>query len=94
MTLVGTARAVPASKLSLEQDNTEGFHLVGVLAPAIVYRAVLRSGEGEVAASLNWRLSRVEIETDRGATSLVCQQPYLIIAGSRPCVSTGDTLCG
>ena len=53
MTLVREARAIPASKLSLEQGNKEGFHLIGVLAPAIVCRGVLRSGEGEVAASLN-----------------------------------------
>jgi hypothetical protein len=53
MTLVRKARAIPASKLSLGQDNKESVHLVGVSAPAIVYRAVLRSGEGEVAAGLN-----------------------------------------
>ena len=38
MTLVRRARAIPASKLSLEQDNKESVHLVGVVAPAIVYR--------------------------------------------------------
>jgi hypothetical protein len=54
MTLVRKARAIPVSKLSLlEQDNKESVHLVGVIAPAIVYRAVLRSGEGEVATELN-----------------------------------------
>jgi hypothetical protein len=53
MTLVRQAKAIPASKLSLEQDNKEGFHLVGVLAPATVYSVVLRSGEHEVAAVLN-----------------------------------------
>jgi hypothetical protein len=40
MTLVREARAISASKLSLEQDNKEGVHLVGVVAPATVYRAV------------------------------------------------------
>jgi hypothetical protein len=53
MTLVRKARAIPASKLSLEQGNMEGLYLNDVLAPAIVCRAVLRSGEGGVAASLN-----------------------------------------
>jgi hypothetical protein len=43
MTLVWKARAIPASKLSLGQDNKESVHLVGVIAPAIVYRSVLRS---------------------------------------------------
>jgi hypothetical protein len=53
MTLVREARTIPASMLSLERGNKEGFHLIGVLAPAKVCRAVLWSGEGEVAAALN-----------------------------------------
>ena len=35
MTLVRRARAIPASKLSLEQDNKESVHLVGVIAPCV-----------------------------------------------------------
>jgi hypothetical protein len=38
MTLVWKARAIPASKLSLEQDNKEGFHLIGGLVCSVQYR--------------------------------------------------------
>jgi hypothetical protein len=46
MTLGRKARAIPASQLSLDQDNKEGVHLVGVPAPATVYSVCVWGGGG------------------------------------------------
>ena len=45
MTLVRKARAIPASKLSLEQDNKEGFHLIGGVCVCVWGGGDLGGGE-------------------------------------------------